>query len=155
MTTDLDWFYDLPPAEQSVLLRDPYANVNGPLAVRLAKNGPGVYGSVPSTDGLEWKLSPEFASKLSAIRLQLDHWWQSIETDQQAYIVENRSDELAGEYHDVVQAASLDPITHAPHGHLVVLVSDNKTGRFRLPAMIRTYVDLKAEAFGPSAVRPQ
>lgn len=52
---------------------------------------------------------------------------------------------------NVVQSASLDPMTHAPRGHLVVLVSDNKTGNFRLSAMIRTYVDLKAEA--PSAVQ--
>lgn len=160
MASDYEWFFALTPDERVSLWRDPYGDCNGPLAVKLAtgQDGqPGVYGSVPVswTDGVRWKLSSEAAAELSAIRRQFDQWWQRIEADQQSYIVENRGGELSGEYHDVVQAASLDPITNAPHGHLVVIVSDNKTSRFRLPQMIRTYVELRAAEADPSAARPQ
>ncbi len=160
MASDFTWFFALKPDERIALWRDPYGDCNGSLAVKLATGNegqPGVYGGVPAslTDGVRWKLSPSVAAELSAIRRQLDQWWQSLDADQKAYIVENRGGELSGEYHDVVQAASLDPVTHAPHGHLVVIVSDNKTGRFRLPQMIRTYVEVKAAGGDPPAVGPQ
>lgn len=144
MSTDFNWFLALTPDERVALWQDPYRDCNGPLAVKLAQGkGPGVYGS--GTGETRWKLSPDVAAELSAIRRQLDQWWGEVEADQKAaYIIENRAGELDSDYRSVVQAASLDPITDVPHGHLVVIVSDNKTGRFRLPSMIRAYVDMRA-----------
>jgi hypothetical protein len=39
---------------------------------------------------------------------------------------------------------SRDPVSNGPHAHLVVVVSDNRTSRFRLPQMIQVYVEMKA-----------
>lgn len=96
------------------------------------------------------ELSATAAQTLLAVRAQLDHWWQSLDGDQVDYIVQNRDGELDGSYRSVVQAASLDPVTHAPHGQLVVTVADNKTGRFRLPELIRIYVDVRQGVHPPA-----
>lgn len=146
--TDLSWFYHLHPRVQVSLLRDPYAPLAGDLAVRLGSNGPGVYTAqwLSNGDPARWSLAPDAARTLSAIRLQLDHWWSDLPADEQAYIVENRTGELDGKYRDLVLGASRDPVNDGPHAHLVVVVSDNRTGRFRLPEMIRIYVEMTVAA---------
>lgn len=143
---DLSWFYQLAPAAQVALLRDPHGALSGELAVRLAIPGPGVYQELQTqSDGgsASLRLSPSAAEHLAAIRLQLDEWWSHLPADQQAYVIENRRGELDGEYREIVLRASRDPVGNGPHAHLVVVVSDNKTGRFRLPQMIQVYVEMK------------
>ncbi|WP_131814020.1 hypothetical protein [Mycolicibacterium fortuitum] len=144
---DLSWFYNLlGPDDQAQLLRNPYAALPSRLVERLSigfNNGPGVFRYAGDGKVGSPLLSIKAADNLDAIRLQLDEWWQRVSADQQSYIVAHRDGELDGAYREVVQAASLDPITHAPHGHLVVTVADSRTGRFRLPTMIRAYVGLK------------
>ncbi len=91
-----------------------------------------------------WMLSPVAAEYLEEIRLQLDSWWATLTPDQSQYITENRDGELDGDYRIVVQAASADPITGAPHAYQVITAADCATGRFLLPKIVRAYVDMKA-----------
>ncbi|MBP3087483.1 hypothetical protein [Mycolicibacterium fortuitum] len=144
MATDLEWFFRLRSNEQFDLLRDPHQDVHGELAQRLflAKQ---IVGSewVSNDGGTHWSLATETASTLSAIRLRLDQWWQNLEADQKAHIIGNRAGELEADYHDVVQAPAYDAITKAPHADMLV-VSDDKTGRFTVPRLTRVYVDMKA-----------
>lgn len=144
----LSWFYSLPPGDQAELLGNPHRDVNGPLAVKLASR-PGLYTphfTPPESDGLVWRISPDAARRLSAIRRQLDAWWVNVTTEQKAYITENRSGQLAQAYAEIVHGAGRDPLADGPDAYLVVLVSDTRTGQFRLPAMVRAYVDMTVAA---------
>ena len=144
MTDSLEWYDRLHPKEQISLLRDPHQNLHGDLAKRLvlAKEA---YGShwTSNDGGATWSLLPEAASKLSAIKAQFDEWWGKLDTDQQEHIIENRAGELDRDYRDVVQGASPGQLTDTSHQHVVIVASDNATGRFRLPTMVRNYVELK------------
>ena len=144
MATDFKWFFALTADERAALWRDPYGDCNGDLAVKLARatNGePGVAGAVPTSpnEPVHWKLSPEVATQLSAIRRELDAWWKTVPDDDKAYIIENRAGELESRYGPLIRKASSDPHVYVP-----VTVSDNRTGRFRLPSMVRAYVDMMA-----------
>jgi len=152
MTTDLDWFYRLHPRDQVGLLRDPHQDLHGDLANRLFVAQKAVAAQWLSNEGgAKVSLLPPAARKLYTVRLQLDQWWSALTEGERSYIVENRAGELAREYGDLVQRANRDPVADGPDAYLVVLLSDNKTGRFRLPTMIRVYVEMKAA----SAERPQ
>lgn len=142
---DLSWFYNLHPDVQVALLGNPHAALTGDLAAHLAKSGPGVYQAYWVSNGAPgpWALVGDAAETLWAIRLQLDDWWSNLSEDGQRYITENRSGELDGAYYDIIHRASRDPVDDRPNAHLVVMVSDNKTGRFRLPEMIRIYVEMQ------------
>lgn len=87
---------------------------------------------------------PPVGRRLAAVEMQLHQWWSTLTAEQQAYIIEHRGGELEKSYGDVVRQASRDPVSDGTHSYLVVLVSDDKTGRFRLPEMIRIYVEMKA-----------
>lgn len=143
MNTDLTWFYRLPFADQVSLLRDPRQTVRGDLVSTLFLDRALMGSKWTSNDGgIQWTLDPDAAQQLISIRQQLNEWWSTLTSEEQAYIAEHRAGELDGEHRSAVQRASLDPVSD--DGHLVVVVSDNKTGRFRLPEMIRIYAELRA-----------
>lgn len=141
---DLSWFCNhLPPEDQVSLLRNPDQVLPAGLAQRLMHK-PGVFSARwLSNDGPSgWELTRSAATTLGGIRSQLDHWWSGLSPERQAYIMENRRGELDGEYADDIRRASEDPV-EKPGAYLVVLVTDDKTGRFRLPQMIQVYVEMK------------
>ncbi|MBU8824391.1 hypothetical protein [Mycolicibacterium goodii] len=141
--SDLDWFYGLSSAERVALLRDPNQDLPGTLADRLvddyriAKSWWESSGEPPRL-----MLAPHAATKLIDIRARLDHWWSNLSPDERAYIAENREGHLESRYHDVVQAPAYDPVTRVPLPDLVV-VSDHKTGLFRLPRLMSIYVEMQ------------
>lgn len=144
MTTDLAWFYSLPPADRISLLRDPRQRLTGELAKRLFLRQEAFMTQWWSNDGgASVELSATAAQSLLAVRAQLDEWWKNLDADQRAYIIGNRAGELEAGYHDVVQAPAYDAINKVPHADMIV-VSDDKTGRFAVPRLTRVYVDMKA-----------
>lgn len=145
MTAELDWFYRLPFAEQVPLLGDPRQAIVGEHARTLFRDRALMGSKWTSNDGgSRWSLDSEAAQQLTSIRQQLDEWWQLLTVEQRDYIAAHRDGELDKQYGDVVRGASRDPEADGPYAHLVVMVSDNKTGRFRLPQIIRLYVEMKA-----------
>lgn len=88
-------------------------------------------------------LSPKASSALTDVRHQLDYWWENLNSEERTYIIDNRNAELAPKYRHVIFKASRDPVSGGENAYLVVLVSDVQTGgQFRLPAMIRAYVEM-------------
>lgn len=151
MTDDksLAWFHRLSMDEKVQLLRDPHGALPAPLVTRLVQklgtDNPGVYTTQwpgngnPSTG---FRLQPSEASKLEAQREQLERWWDQLADHDRAYLVEHRTDELPGGYAPLVRRAQHDPVL------IVCIVSDNRTGRFRLPLMVDVFVELQARDRG-------
>lgn len=141
------WWFDQLTMDDCVAL---LANPGGALPVHLVEQfsrRPGwVSGMaywVSNASGTSgFTLAGEPASALDDIREQLNDWWSRIESDHD-YIIENRAGELDGGYADIVQSAG-DPL-NAPRAMGFVVVKDTKNNnRFRLPSMIRVYVEWKA-----------
>ncbi|RAU99471.1 hypothetical protein [Mycolicibacter senuensis] len=144
--SDLSWFYQLHPHLQVRLLRNPRGALSNDLAVRFAlPNGPGVCQDAHWVSGGEpgsLRLAGGVAGQLEVIREQLDHWWSSnVRPEDRAYIIEHRAGELEKGYGAIVRLASSDRV--GPDACLIPMVSEHK-GAFRLPEIIRAYVEMKA-----------
>jgi hypothetical protein len=75
------------------------------------------------------------------VRAQLDRWWQRRSPEEPAVLIEHRREEFGREFWEMVMDAEpLEP-NQPP---IVAVVSDNRTGRFRLPSILAEYVELKA-----------
>lgn len=143
----LSWFYALSIVDQIALLSDPYQPLSDRLIDSLRHRGL-VGGSawVQSADPPQWHLSVDEARRLSAIRKQLDDWWDRLAVHEQNYIVQQRDGEFDGIYGETVLAATGD-LTQNPDALVVALVRDMRNeNSFRLPAMIRTYVEMQVAA---------
>lgn len=72
---------------------------------------------------------------------QLDRWWQRLKADERAELIEHRHDELSANlWQTVMNAEPLEP----DRPPMIAVVSDTRTGRFRLPPVLAEYVELKA-----------
>lgn len=146
MTDDnsLAWFHRLSIDDKVLLLRDPHGKLPERLVVqlgRLGADGPGVLTNAyfPANGGpTGFHVSGSEASRLEAQREQLERWWDHLSGDDRSYLIEHRADELPAEYAALVRQAHLEPVL------IVAIVSDNRTGRFRLPPMIDVFVELQA-----------
>jgi hypothetical protein len=150
MPADFGWFYRLSMDEKVTLLRDPYGTLPAGLIEHLLER-PGVVGIYWATqDGpTRWILTPEAAKELSAAGHQLEWWWDRLDDDAQAHLIAHRRDEIDGRYASLVSDAS----GTAPDPALVVvMVSDNRTGRFRLPQMVDVFVEMQAGNGEPPSV---
>jgi len=122
--------------EQVSLLRDPEQALSFSLTEKLSRNV--LVISEPA--GLT--LAPTLIGQLTGIRGRLDVWWKRLDPDDQAYIIENRNGEFdVKEYAGLVHGAGL---ASSAEGSLAGVVSDGVTNQFRLPPMIRVYVEMKA-----------
>ncbi|WP_142391427.1 hypothetical protein [Mycobacterium sp. ENV421] len=140
----LSWFRQLLTLDEQVaLLSNPFGPLPGQLAERLVRR-PGISMTywVSSNDPREWTLSAVAARTLAAAGEQLDYWWRQLSSEQRDYITTHRAGELDAEYAAVVQGASTNPIND-PTALVVVVVRDVKNGyRFRLPAIVRAFVEM-------------
>lgn len=148
----LEWFCKyLELREQVSLLRDPEQALSVPLAEKLSRN-------ILVISDARLTLSPTLIEQLTDIRKRLNAWWKELDPDDRAYIIENRNGEFDGRYAVLIHDAGL---ASSVEGALAGVVSDGGTGRFRLPQMIRVYVEMEATDVDgahrrlPSAVRPQ
>jgi hypothetical protein len=74
-------------------------------------------------------------------RARLDQWWQRRSAEERAVLIGHRRGELSADYwRMVMDAEPLEP--NKPP--IVAIVSDNRTGRFRLAPILAEYVELKA-----------
>lgn len=140
----MSWFHQqLTPDERVALLSNPFGPLPGPLAERLAHR-PGISMTywVNSNDPRPWTLTAVAARRLAAAASQLDYWWQRLTEEQREYIAENRSGDLGGQYAQVVQDASQNPLND-PDALIVIVVRDvNSDGCFRLPPIVRAFVEM-------------
>ncbi|WP_454561507.1 hypothetical protein [Mycobacterium haemophilum] len=139
---DISWFRSFPPEDQVDLLEDPGQQLSAVMTNRLRKS-PGLWWWTWAQGGVPI-LSKEAVHRLEAIKTQLDYWWEeALDAEQREYLLKHRSDELPVEYAEPVQSSG-----ESPHGGpstlSVVLVKDAKNNRFRLPSVIREFVELKA-----------
>jgi hypothetical protein len=128
---NMSWFYQLTMDERVHLLVHPHGSLPPGLAERLSDQ-PGVLGSewgFADSEGDVFLAGP-LADKLKAWCEQLTSWWDIVTLPEQAYLIEKRDRELAAEYADVVRSAG-EPVPNGP---------------FRLPPMVRVYVEMKARA---------
>lgn len=145
---DLSWFYRQLTLDEQVQL---ITNPGGPLPPRLAERlmaRPGIsktWWISNETAPDSWVLAAGAERKLSTARDQLDFWWQNLDAHQKHYIIENRAGELDSEYKPVVHEANRDPFND-PDAYLVVIVQDaNNHHRFKLPPIIRAYVEMVSQ----------
>jgi hypothetical protein len=74
---------------------------------------------------------------------QLDRWWQRLDADERAELIEYRHDELSADlWRTVMNAEPLEP----DQPPIIAVVSDARTGRFRLPPVLAEYTELKANS---------
>jgi hypothetical protein len=80
---------------------------------------------------------------------QLDRWWKRWEgktfRDDKTFrdaLIEQRAEELGAEYEQIVLDANEDDPRKPPP--IVAIVTDQTTGRFRLPPILAVYLELKA-----------
>lgn len=139
---DMSWFSTFPIEDQVRLLSDPGDWLSPELARRLHK-APGLWWWKGA--GEKALLSPEAEHRVAEVAAQLDHWWQhALSSEQREYILSHRADELADDYAEAVKAANENPLGDPP-ALFVVLVRDSKNNnQFRLPPLIRAYVELVA-----------
>ncbi|MDQ1719477.1 MAG: hypothetical protein QOE89_3430 [Pseudonocardiales bacterium] len=145
------WFDQLLLDDRVDLLEDPFRSLPPHLVDRFARSpkmlGAGhaywVKEDMGSSPGGP-SLGTVPANRLEDYRHQLDYWWSNLKAAEREYLIGHRADdELDGEYADKVQAVTNLPLQ--PENPLVVIVvRDNRTGRFGLPAIMRTYLELKA-----------
>lgn len=140
----MSWFNSFPLEDQIRLLRDPGEWLSPNLASRLLRS-PGLWWWRGDAAAGKVFLSPEAERRVAEVAAQLDHWWrQVLGPAQREYILSHRAGELGNDYAEAVKAASENPLGDPP-GLVVVLVRDSKnSNRFRLPPLIRTYVELVA-----------
>ncbi len=141
----LSWFYALPMRDRVALLRDPKQPLSPRLLDRLAGQSGVVTQMRWAGSNAPWILSA--APLLLAIRDQLDDWWDDIAVHEQDYISQQRDGALDATYAEAVLAATGDTLR-------VELVSDVRTDGFRLPPMIRAFVEMRVrdqEAVDPPA----
>jgi len=137
---DMSWFHQQLTADEQVdLLRHPHKQLPAELAERL----PGVMEWwFADPEGTKF-LAPQASNKLDDYRAQLDYWWSCLSDADKQYFIAHRDDELPGEYAQTVMGAGGAHHTGAPV-LAIAIVQDTGTGGFRLPAMVRVYVELKA-----------
>src|SRR5262249_7118905 len=134
----------LPPDDQVALLRNPHAELSAELRNRLLARKVLVVGTQwaqQSPNG--WMVDPSLARALHDIRRQFDQWWERRTEDERATLIENRNGELSADYREIVRAANDDPLEH-DKPPVFAIVADNRTGRFRMPSILATYLELKA-----------
>jgi hypothetical protein len=137
-TDSLSWFYNLPMDDQVALLNDPYQPLSQHLIDRLDQQQVTGTHWVQSRDPVHWSLTAPAAVRLEAIRAQLDDWWDGLAHHEHLYVIQQRAGELDATYDRTVQAADGPAFG-------VALVRDlRNANQFRLPAMIRAYVEMKA-----------
>lgn len=135
----MPWFDKLPMDDQIDLLRNPGQPLSPRLIDRL-NDKPLLTKTrwAGSNDPAPWELSAVVQLRLRAIRNQLDAWWDQLAVHEQAYILQQRAGELDAIYTDTVLAATGADL-------VVALVRDVRNqNSFRLPGMIRTYVEMQA-----------
>lgn len=137
------WFTNLPLKDQTELLAHPSGELPETLVNRLLVN-PGVGWWAWEGQPYRAMLSQPAVAKLRAVRRQLDDWWWNhLSPEERGYISEHRDAPLDSHYRHVINKASRDPATDGEDAYLVVLISDvQDNNRFRLPAMIRAYVEM-------------
>jgi hypothetical protein len=140
----LDVYFNLAMEDKVRLLKNPHGRLSPGLVQRLSRFPGTVAGEAVFTSnepkGTGFRLSPSLAGQLDHIEGYLDEWWTGLDPEDQDHLIEHRAEQLAAEYAPVVLAAG----DGKPEGLIVAVVRDNKTGRFRLPPMIRVYVELQA-----------
>lgn len=143
----MSWFDKLPMDDQIDLLRNPEQALSPGLIDRL-NDKPGVLTQTRwagSKDPAPLELSAVPRLRLRAIHNQLDAWWDHLAVHEQAYILQQRAGELDAIYAETVLAATGADL-------VVALVRDVRNrNSFRLPGMIRTYVEMQATS-RPGAV---
>jgi hypothetical protein len=142
---NLPWFHQFTMDERVHLMGRPRAHLPAGLAERLL-NPPGVeaWWWTADPENAIQMLAPQAAAKLEDQRRQLDWWWSHLSDADRAYMIENRDGELDGSYVDIVQSASETPLNEPPALRVVVAKDCNNDNRFRLPPMVRVFVELKA-----------
>ncbi|ADT97177.1 hypothetical protein [Mycolicibacterium gilvum] len=83
-------------------------------------------------------LHGDLPDRLEAIRERLDHWWSSLDTEAQQYLIQNRNNELDGTHKAAVMSAG----DGRAEGLVVSVVQDTNTGAFRLPPVVDVYVEM-------------
>jgi hypothetical protein len=139
---NLAWFRHLPMDDQVALLSDPAQPLSDVVENRLAKL-PGIWWwqRVPD-DPVKAMLTGAAINRVEEVKAQLDYWWSQIEADHE-YIIENRDGELDGAYADKVRAVNETELGDPPPMRFIVVKDNNNHNRFRLPSMIRAYVELR------------
>lgn len=141
------WYYQLSPAEQVDVLSSPNGRLPADLVERFSKrpgwvSGTAFWVSNPSSTA-SFTLAGEPARILEDYRAQLDYWWSCLSNDDKAFLIDHRNEELPGEYARKVMNASGAYRSGATL--LAVAISqDTRTQRFRLPRIVRIYVEWKA-----------
>lgn len=74
---------------------------------------------------------------------QLDRWWQRLKADERAELIEHRHDELSADLWQTVMNAEPLETGQPP---MIAVVSDTRTGRFRLPLILAEFVELRTKA---------
>ncbi|GAY14187.1 hypothetical protein [Mycobacterium sp. shizuoka-1] len=143
----LDVYRSLPMDVKVTLLERPHGAVPKELVPRLSRlsgtslAGPAIWlSNPPGSDPGGFTLHGELPDRLEVIRALLDHWWSTLDAEVRDHLVENRNGELDGQYKDAVMCVG----DGKPGGLIVAVVQDNKTGRFRLPAIVDVYAEMKA-----------
>ncbi len=73
----------------------------------------------------------------------LDRWWERRSDAERAALIEHRREEFSADYWPIVmEAEPLEP-NEPP---IIAIVSDHRTGGFRLPPIILEYLEHKASS---------
>lgn len=155
MTDDVLAVYrSLPMDVKVTLLERPHGAVPKELVPRLSRlAGTGVAGPAvwlsnpPSRNSGGFTLHGELPDRREVIRELLDHWWSTLDSEVKDHLVGNRNGEVDGHYKGAVMCAG----DGRPDGLIVAVVQDDKTGRFRLPALVDVYVEMRARKAGHAA----
>jgi hypothetical protein len=141
--TDWSWFTNLPLNDQVDLLAQPSRELSQALVDRV-RNNPGITSWIwQGQQSSSQKLEPTAAMRLRDVRRQLDHWWNQLTPEQQTHIAEHRNTDLDIQFWHIVRRASHNPVTNGENADLAVMIADAQTGsQFRLPEMIRPYVEM-------------
>jgi hypothetical protein len=71
----------------------------------------------------------------------LERWWQRRSDAERAALIEHRREEFSADYWPIVMEAEPVEPNQPP---IVAIVSDNRTGRFRLPPIIVEHLEHRA-----------
>jgi hypothetical protein len=84
--------------------------------------------------------SPDLPASVADVLDQLDRWWKRWEGNaKRDALMEHRGEELASEYRPIVMDANED--SDRPP---IVVAAVDREGRFRLPAVVAVYLELKS-----------
>ena len=84
------------------------------------------------------------------LHTHLDRWWkrwQSRRPEKCAYLIEHRRDEFTADYRLMVMDIN-QHYPFKPDQPPIVAVASDKQGRFRLPQILKDYLELKAAPSG-------